>query len=128
MTNIEAIETLRANYPDACYEQLREAVDAAIVVLKAQDTAGDTVVSRQAAIEAAYQGLQRPSNSDEWKRILEHINAIPSAEVEPVKRGRWIIRPHKMMGECPCCSECGSFNPIEYRYCPNCGARMEKEV
>ena len=35
MTNNEAIETLRANYPDACYEQLREAVDAAIEALKA---------------------------------------------------------------------------------------------
>ena len=34
MTNAEAIETLRANYPDACYEQLREAVDAAIEALK----------------------------------------------------------------------------------------------
>ena len=36
MSNAEAIETLRANYPDACYEQLREAVDAAIEALKAQ--------------------------------------------------------------------------------------------
>ena len=30
MDREQAIETLRANYPDACYEQLREAVDAAI--------------------------------------------------------------------------------------------------
>lgn len=36
MTNAEAIETLRANYPDACYEQLREAVDKAIKTLEAQ--------------------------------------------------------------------------------------------
>ena len=36
MTNAEAIETLIANYPDACFEQLREAVDAAIEALKAQ--------------------------------------------------------------------------------------------
>ena len=37
MTNAEAIETLRANYPDACFEQLREAVDKAIKALEAQD-------------------------------------------------------------------------------------------
>ena len=37
MTNQEAIETLRANYPDACFEQLREAVDMAINVLTAQE-------------------------------------------------------------------------------------------
>ena len=48
MTNTEAIETLRANYPDACFEQLREAVDKAIVALKVQNTSGDTI-RRQAA-------------------------------------------------------------------------------
>ena len=37
MKNTEAIETLIANYPDACFEQLREAVDAAIEALKVQD-------------------------------------------------------------------------------------------
>ena len=37
MTNAEAIETLRANYPDACFGQLREAVDMAIKSLESQD-------------------------------------------------------------------------------------------
>ena len=36
MTNAEAIETLRANYPDACFEQLSEAVDKAIKALEVQ--------------------------------------------------------------------------------------------
>lgn len=35
MTNFEAIETLTKNYPDARFGQLCEAVDAAIVALKA---------------------------------------------------------------------------------------------
>lgn len=34
MTNAEAIETLRANYPDTCFEQLRCAVDMAIKALE----------------------------------------------------------------------------------------------
>ena len=34
MTAEEAIATLKANYPDACFEQLRDAVDIAISVLK----------------------------------------------------------------------------------------------
>ncbi len=34
MTNSEAIEILQANYPDACFEQLRDAVDVAISALK----------------------------------------------------------------------------------------------
>ena len=37
MTTSEAIETLRANYPDACYEQLREAVDKAIKALEDEE-------------------------------------------------------------------------------------------
>jgi len=36
MTNSEAIETLRANYPDACYGLLRDAVDTAICALSTQ--------------------------------------------------------------------------------------------
>lgn len=66
MTNVEAIETLRANYPDACYGQLREAVDAAIEALKEQNVSDtnvgdngnnrmkmDDTISRQDAIDAA---------------------------------------------------------------------------
>ena len=36
MTNSEAIEVLKKNYPAPCYESLREAVDAAINALSAQ--------------------------------------------------------------------------------------------
>lgn len=34
MTREEAIDALKANYPDSCYELLREAVDIAIESLK----------------------------------------------------------------------------------------------
>lgn len=34
MTREEAIDVLKANYPDRCYELLREAVDTAIEALK----------------------------------------------------------------------------------------------
>lgn len=43
MTNQEAIETLQANYPDACFELLREAVDTAISALQAQDVPDNDV-------------------------------------------------------------------------------------
>lgn len=38
MTNKEAIETLKSNYPDSRYSMLREAVDVAISALIEQDT------------------------------------------------------------------------------------------
>lgn len=37
MTNQEAIETIKANYPDERYTMLREALDMAMDVLKAQE-------------------------------------------------------------------------------------------
>lgn len=43
MTNSEAIETLKANYPDPCFGLLREAVDVAINALSAQPRKGKWV-------------------------------------------------------------------------------------
>ena len=108
MTNAEAIETLRANYPDACYEQLREAVDAAIEVLKAQDAAGDTI-SRQAAIDAldfeivhmtAYcDGKNEGNPLAQYNKGLEDgkkaIEALPSAQPEQI----WILCDERMPEE-----------------------------
>ena len=86
MTNQEAIETLRANYPDACYEQLREAVDAAIEALKAQDATGDTI-SRQAAIDALEKVADLYYYNEAWNyaigRAEMEIEKLSSVQQEP---------------------------------------------
>ena len=62
------------------------------------------------------------------------VDKIPSADVAPVRHGRW-IRPHwKNSNYCCDCSECGgeamhreyqwNKNGI-YPICPNCGAKMD---
>lgn len=58
------------------------------------------------------------------------ISQTPSADVAPVRHGRWT--PADQTGDC-CytCSECG-FERDAYlldvgNYCPVCGARMDKE-
>lgn len=48
MTREEAIEALRANYPDKCYELLRNAVDIAIEALKAEPKRGKWIDDRVA--------------------------------------------------------------------------------
>ena len=124
MTNTEAIETLRANYPDACFEQLREAVDAAIVALKAQNTSGDTI-SRQAAIDAL-DGEFTITGRENAETIRDYVNGVnkklrelPSAE----RRGRWIYNTN--CAEPPFkCSACGKSQGRLSNYCPNCGAKM----
>ena len=59
------------------------------------------------------------------------IQALPAADVAPVRHGKWI--PSDYAGDC-CytCSECG-FERDAYLldvgdYCPACGARMDKEA
>ena len=62
--------------------------------------------------------------------VVSDFEALPSADVAPVRHGRWI--PSDYTGDC-CytCSECG-FERDAYLldvgdYCPACGARMGKE-
>lgn len=55
------------------------------------------------------------------------INSIPSADVAPVRHGKWISEKYCR----PTCSVCGEdvmSDGEEYcytPYCPNCGAEME---
>lgn len=80
--------------------------------------------------EDVYQYLD---NEVEWKvnqdrlYALELINDFPAAEVAEVRHGRWIST-----GVISCkCSDCGKLqlksHADDSNYCPNCGARMDKE-
>ena len=71
--------------------------------------------------------------------IINVLQKIPSADVRPVVRGRW-IKSHAIVGidaktcdvkigETDKCSECGEefVRPIkEYKFCPSCGADMRR--
>lgn len=73
----------------------------------------------------------------EWINTIKEIaDAMPTADVQPVRRGKWIdesvttgttiggatlIRQYR-------CSVCGGlFGNLSDRYCYNCGARMDLE-
>ena len=64
------------------------------------------------------------------QNILEVINSVPAADVAPVRHGRWGVD-----GVYVVCSVCNRFtlSPIvkrlqTFKYCPNCGAKMDLEV
>ncbi len=123
MTNYEAIETLKANYPDACYEQLREAVDKAIKVLNAT---GDTI-SRQAAIDELEERIRANGYSNtalvsELNRSIGYIMRLPA--IDPVKHGKWelVDKAEPMRYGC---SECKRLSYTQDNYCSYCGARMD---
>ena len=89
-------------------------------------------IEREAAIRAingAYQFFE--DEKDVFRRI---IKSAPAADVAPVVHGRWEIgKDHGEFGEAKC-TACGGILLVkwsdrlsEYRYCPNCGARMDGE-
>lgn len=49
-----------------------------------------------------------------------------SADVVPVRHGRWVKPtrvPDSMLDECSLCGfDCGAYT---FNYCPNCGAKMD---
>lgn len=67
------------------------------------------------------------------------IDSCPTIDVAPVVHGRWIepsLEKTNKMGLCGSglcrCSVCRHEEPVfeeypKYKYCPNCGAKMESE-
>lgn len=56
--------------------------------------------------------------------FAEDIEAIPAADVALVVHGWWIEKIGR--AKCSACAdECWASSVMEYRYCPNCGAKMD---
>lgn len=66
------------------------------------------------------------------------LRELPAADVQPVRHGRWMPEDECKVTFHSKCSECGCFvsNFPEdafldcsqaWNYCPNCGAKMDKE-
>ena len=82
--------------------------------------------ARIAAMESAYNST------------LNYIMQVPAADVEPVKRGYWIVRtkPKTPLSQAYIriektfeCSCCGAVHRRRMNYCGECGAKMDgKEV
>lgn len=88
------------------------------------------LISREAAIEAMtnyakflWDNYHETCN---LAGMIDAIEALPTAEMV----GKWVTEIRTILGaKIPfyACSECGKNSADEYRYCPNCGARMEGE-
>lgn len=74
-------------------------------------------------------------NAIKVKRLMEQYNKAicdaPTIDAEPVKHGKWI--DHGTTCQRYECSVCGDQHdwlilPNNINFCPNCGAKMDKEV
>ena len=71
---------------------------------------------------------QYNENRDLTRTKCDYKNShfIDAADVVPVRHGRWVY-PIGMAYNYVC-SECEkSIGVIKHNYCPNCGAKMDKE-
>ena len=59
----------------------------------------------------------------------EEFDAFPAADVVEVRHGRWVNHFDYMMERSGffVCDSCKKMSREKYDYCPNCGARMNKE-
>ena len=67
--------------------------------------------------------------NDEKASLFRRINAIPAADVVPVRHGTWIkadeqpyFRKHY---HAKVCSECGKRKDGKWLYCPYCGSKNQ---
>lgn len=58
-----------------------------------------------------------------WARAL--VIEQPTADVVEVVHGWWVTRKSIHNEEFYVCSVCGTANDDIWRYCPNCGAKMD---
>lgn len=61
------------------------------------------------------------------KAVWRTIEAAPTVDVPDRKVGKWMAEPNCWYR----CSNCGQHYPsirgyMDYNYCPNCGAKMER--
>lgn len=105
----------------------------------------DEYISKEKAIKELREVYENeyPTASGDFDEYASHdvpnvLRNIPSAGVQPVKRGKWESSQRTIETGTVYCSNCaieyyisdlqtvGDCNGIVH-YCPNCGARMEQE-
>ena len=131
MTNKEAKEIIKSE----CYvfnpldfdksTKVNTALDMAIKALEKEPC--EDCVSREAVKEALRNRTE--------ESISDCINALPSV-IHARKKAKWINKSHNNgcgitfnISECTCCGKNTFFDCAEllYRYCPNCGAKMDED-
>ena len=62
-------------------------------------------------------------------KMISSPEYTPAADVAPVVHGRWNPTQTPFMNECEDCSICGyrTVWGVNYKFCPNCGAKMDLE-
>lgn len=82
--------------------------------------------------EAAIKGLMNDAPEQVGycrEDAADYIRYMDAADVAPVVHGRWLYEPKFGSTRPYHCSlpDCGASYPGRFLFCPNCGAKMDKE-
>ena len=87
----------------------------------------DDLISRSAL-------LAKMKQTSRYFAVKFDIEEAPTVDAVPVVHGRWIPKGYATFKnkfeevQIPTffkCSECGTVRTDKYKYCPNCGAKMD---
>lgn len=99
-------------------------------------------ISRQAAIDFINAGYLVNPNEPRWSdnEVVNFLKSRPSVDAVEVRHGHWEeceVLDKNCVEVCQSakCSICGRYHTTpymyyfdQYKYCPNCGARMDGEA
>ena len=94
-------------------------------------------IEREAVLSICNEMIAEPWNSktapvswaNAYLEFMDAVERLPASDVAPVRHGEWIERALR-----PTCSLCGFSGslidaPISpFKYCPNCGAKMDGDT
>ncbi len=63
----------------------------------------------------------REQHEEKIQWALDLVGNAPTVDAAPVRHGRW-----KTQVTSPCCSICNYVARYWWRFCPNCGAKMDE--
>ena len=88
-------------------------------------------IEREALYEKAYWHGEHPDVSNPFPDgvdaiDIKDVDAIPAADVAPVRHGEWLPTTKWWQGGSAWkqCSECGILHLGKSNFCPHCGAKM----
>ena len=95
----------------------------------------DEYIKREYAVDAVVDVYYNTPDIDlSYEKFEAAILNIQSADVEPVKRGRWVNERMLVGGfaekwgcDCSCCGRTTEEPLWKPDYCPSCGAKMDGE-
>lgn len=88
----------------------------------------EDAISRQAVKDTIYHECSGENLDIEFTKVLllqRAIKALPPVTPQP-KTAHWTLHNKGYFDESYVCSKCDGDSPFDYKYCPNCGIKMQE--